>query len=280
VRTMADVLDHMECALRQMTVKVFSDAARRDQVIAALQDEGGYLRERHVGAVIGEEGHACEVLGDLRVVAAEAVGQLLAQLRLVGRAHDDRRHATGPAEVIGLERLEEFVDVVAVEAADIVAVVDVARRWPDHDLGHEAFRRLDGGEQADHGADRMADEYHRSGRTFVEDLEQVVGVAVQRAVLAAVVGAEVGAAAADQVEGDGAETLAEGGGDESPHGLVAAEAMGKHHGCGPIAGHLDVISGQYGHVIYQEGDDDKSAKGGLYCGMKEQVHTHAFIRAT
>ena len=77
----------------------------------------------------------------------------------------------------------------------------------------------------------MADEDHRSGREGVEDLEQVVGVAMQAAILGAVVGGQVGAAAADQIEGKGAETILVGRREEAPHGLVAAEAVREYHGC-------------------------------------------------
>ena len=60
---------------------VAPDRLRRNRVLRALEDErlGPHLRQ--VGPVVGEERHAGEVLGDLRVGAAEAVGELLAELR-------------------------------------------------------------------------------------------------------------------------------------------------------------------------------------------------------
>ena len=101
---------------------------RRDHVLAALQDERGTSTRGEVGAVVGEERDARELLRDRRVGAAEAVRQLLAELGPVGVAHDHRRHRARPAEVVAVERVEQPVDVLAREAADVVAVVDVARR--------------------------------------------------------------------------------------------------------------------------------------------------------
>ena len=72
-------------------------------------------------------------LGDLRIGAAEAVGQFLAEFRPVGIAHDRRRHGRGPAHVVVGEEVEQLVDLRCGEAADIVAVVDVARRGADQD---------------------------------------------------------------------------------------------------------------------------------------------------
>ena len=54
---------------------------------------------------------AANAPGDLRVGAAEALGQLRAQLGPVGVAHDHRRHRRRPAEVVAVQRLEQLVDV-------------------------------------------------------------------------------------------------------------------------------------------------------------------------
>ena len=57
----------------------------------------GVLQLGQVGAVVGQERDARELLGDLRIGAAEAVGQLDAELRLFRRAHDGGRHVARPA---------------------------------------------------------------------------------------------------------------------------------------------------------------------------------------
>ncbi len=242
MRAVADVFDDVQGAGRQVPVQELADGDRRDQVVAALQDQGRDCRLRHVGTVVGSEGHAGQVLGDIGVVAAEAAGQFLAQVGPVGRAHDGRRHAARPAEVIRIHRFQQFVDVLVAEAAGVVTVVDVARRGAHHDLRHELFRRLDGGQQADHGADRVSDEHHGTGGEGIEDLKQVVGIAVQAAVFLAVVGGEVRAAAADQVEGDGTEAVLVGRREEAPHGLVTSEPMRKYHGRCTISGNAHVVA--------------------------------------
>ncbi len=55
---------------------------------------------------------------------------------------------------------------------------------------------VDAGQQADHGAHRMPHEDHGALREFVDDLQHVVRIAVERGVFAGIVGAQVGQAAA------------------------------------------------------------------------------------
>jgi hypothetical protein len=253
VRAVADVLDHVQLAVRKMAVQVIADRARRNDIVAALQDQGRYRRFRHVGPVVGQEGGAREVLGDVRIVAAEAGGQLLAQFRLVGRAHDGRRQVAGPAEVVRLHRLEQFVDVRAREAAEVVLVVDIAGGGTHHDLGGEALRRLDRGQQPDHGADGVADEDHRPVRALVQEFDHVVGIAVQRLVFVVVIRAQVRTAAADQVERDRAETLRECRGQEAPHRLVASEPVREDHRCRAGASDTYVVTDSHRHCFsYQQ----------------------------
>ena len=132
-----------ELAARDLPVHVLAHAPRaRSRRRSTGGSSERVLHLRQVGAVVGEEGDAREVPGDLRVGAAEAVGQLLAELRAVRVAHDHRRHRARPAEVVAVERLEQPVDVLAAEAADVVAVVDVAGRGADQDQLGEALRLL------------------------------------------------------------------------------------------------------------------------------------------
>ena len=148
----------------------------------------GVLHAAEVGAVVGQERHAREVRGDLRVGAAEAVRELLAELRAVRVAHDHRRHRARPAEVVALERLEQPVDVLAREAADVALVVDVARRRPDEHEAAEALGLLRRRQHADHRADRVADEHDVAQVELLADLEDVLGVALERGVALRVVG--------------------------------------------------------------------------------------------
>ena len=151
-----------------------------DHVLRALQHQRRDLDLREVGAVVGEEGGAGEHLGDVRVHLAEAVRQLLAQLRPLGIAHDHRRHARRPAQVVVAQRLEELLDVRRAEPAAVVAVVDVARRRGDqHELG-EPLRLPSGREHDDHGADRVPDERHVAQIELRQISSHVGGVAVAR----------------------------------------------------------------------------------------------------
>jgi hypothetical protein len=74
------------------------------------------------------------------------------------------------------------------------------------------------------------------------DFQQVAGVAVQRAVLLAVVGLQVREAAADLVEQHGAIARGEVRREQAPHILVAAEAVGEDQGGWTVAGDLDVVA--------------------------------------
>ena len=208
---------------------VVADDIRRDHVVRALQDQGGHPDVGEVGAVVRGEGDPGEVPGDLRIGAAEAVGQLVAELRPVGVAHDHRGHRARPAEVVAVQRLQQPVDVLGREPADVLAVVDVARRGTDQHQPAEALRLAIGGEHADHRADRVADEHDVRQVERVADLQDVVGVAAQVAVAVGVEGPEVRPAGADLVEQHDAVGGLEGRRDEPPHVLVAAEAVGEQH---------------------------------------------------
>ena len=156
-----------------------------------------------VGPVVGNECDARELLGDVGIGPAEAVGELLAKLRPVGIAHDHRGHGGRPAHVIVGEELQEFGDLLFLEATDVVFVIDIARRRPHHDEALEHPRRLERREQADHRTDRMADEDRILEAEFVADLDHVVRVARERSsIFAEFVGLQVRPARANMVEKD------------------------------------------------------------------------------
>ena len=206
---------------------VGADADRGDHVVGALQDERPNRHAREVGAVVGQERHAREVRRDLRVGRTEGVGQLVAELGPVLVAHDHRRHRARPAEVVAGQRLQQPVDVLAREAALVPVVVDVARRRADHDQPREALRLGDGGQRADHRADRVADEDRTVDVQRTQDRQDVLGVAVQRPVALGIEGRVVGMAVADVVEQDHAVLVGKRRPDEAPHVLITAEAVGE-----------------------------------------------------
>ena len=201
-----------------------------------------------VGPVVRREGDPGEVAGDGRVGAAEAVRQLVAQLRPVGVAHDDRSHRAGPAEIVAVERLEQTIDVCAGEAPDVVAVVDVARGRADQHEPAEPLRLLAGREDPDHRAHGVAHEDDVLEVKGTADLQDVVGVAPQVGVSVRVERRQVGPAGSHVVEEDDPMGVLEGRGDEAPHVLVAAEPVREQHGraVGP-ARHDHVVAGECVH---------------------------------
>jgi hypothetical protein len=210
-------------------VDVVADDGRRDDVVGALQDQRGGVDLAEVVAVVRHEAHVRELLGYLGIGGTEAVGQLGAQLGPVRVAHDHRGHRARPAQVVAVQRLQHGLDVAGVEAPDVVAVVDVARRRPDQDELREPLRLLDRGEDADRRADRVADEDDIPQVQLVDDLEDVLGITVEGGVPLLVVGAEVGPAGADVVEEHHPMGVQERGRDGAPHVLVAAVAVREHH---------------------------------------------------
>ena len=71
-------LQQHERAVRQLAVDVFADRSRRDHVLRALEDRLRAATPSRSRAIVGQERRAGEPLGDLRVRAAEAVGEFLA----------------------------------------------------------------------------------------------------------------------------------------------------------------------------------------------------------
>ena len=142
-----------------LRVHVLADRVGRDHVVRALQDQ-----RRDADAARGRRGcrtgtsTRAKRARDLRVGAAEALGQLLAQLGPVGVAHDRRRHRARPAEEVASIDSSSSSMSSRREAAGVALVVDVARRRADeHELAERAGRAR-GRQHADHRADGVADE--------------------------------------------------------------------------------------------------------------------------
>ena len=144
---------------------------------------------RQVGAIVRHEGDARELLGDVRIGAAEAVGEFLAQFGPVRIAHDRRRHGGGPPMMIVVERGQQFLDLRRAETALVVAVIDVARRRTDH---HQAFEHSGALMRASTPIIALTEWPTNTASAqpeLVADLHDVVGIAVESdAYFAAVVG--------------------------------------------------------------------------------------------
>jgi hypothetical protein len=78
--------------------------------------------------------------------------------------------------VVG-QKLQELFDLLRLEAADIVVIVDIARGRADQDSFSEQVRSLVGGQDADHGADRMTHEDGPVRPSSRKISTRVVGVA-------------------------------------------------------------------------------------------------------
>jgi hypothetical protein len=140
-------------------------------------------------AVVGEEGYLGETTRDDRVSRAEALRELGRQLRPIRVLHDRRCEEVRPPDVVLVHRLEQSLDVRALEAADVRRVVDVARRRSDEDEMREALRLTPRREHADHRAHRVSDEDHVLQLELVADVEHVLYVAVEAGVALRIVGA-------------------------------------------------------------------------------------------
>src|ERR1051325_7316126 len=83
VRAMARRLQNHEFAVRDLPVHVLSYRNGGDNVFTALQNQGRYRDFREVGPIVGVESDARELLCDVGIGPAEAVGEVLAKLRPV-----------------------------------------------------------------------------------------------------------------------------------------------------------------------------------------------------
>ena len=122
MRTMAGSGELHESAAGDLLAHVASDLFRSDGILGALQDQARDAHACEVGAIVGEESDAREVPGDLRIGAAETVLELRAELRPLGVLHDDRSHRARPAEMIGVQEVQQAIDVRTGESAHVLVV--------------------------------------------------------------------------------------------------------------------------------------------------------------
>ena len=105
-----------------------SPPSGRDEVVAALQHEGGHRHAGQVGGV-GQERDLRELAGDGWPIRQKLVVSPSRPARPVRVVHDGRRHGRRPAEVVALQRAQHLHDVGLGEGP-VGPVVDVARRGP------------------------------------------------------------------------------------------------------------------------------------------------------
>jgi hypothetical protein len=195
-----------------------------------------------VVAVVGQERDPREMLGDLGVGATETVGELLAQFRAPGVAHDHGCHGARPSQEVRVEHVEQTVDVRPLEATDVVAFVHVTRRRAHHHETAEAARILAPRDCADHRADGMTDEHRIVNRQRLADVQDVVRVALECCVPRAIERRRVRLAMAHVVEQHEAKIIFERRYQVPPHALVATETVRQQHGARTLPEHADVVT--------------------------------------
>jgi hypothetical protein len=103
---------------------------------------------------------------------------MTAEFRAIGVLHDGRGEEVGPADEVAIHHLEQAVDIGPIEPADIGRVVDVARRRPDENEPGKAIGLAIRGQHADHAAHRVSDEDHVAKVERMDDVEDILRVAV------------------------------------------------------------------------------------------------------
>lgn len=131
-------------------------------------------------------------MGENRVHAAETVLQFCAKLRSFGISHDQRRHRRRPRNVIAFKGFEKPFDIGAFETADVITIIDIAGRWPQHCQGLESFRFLDRRQNANHRTYGMPYEINRPGIEFRENFQHIQRVTLECAVPRPVEGRSIG----------------------------------------------------------------------------------------
>src|SRR5829696_2284056 len=241
VRAMPGRLEEYEFAILHSVANVATDRLRRDRVARALHDECLRRKLRQIRAVVRQERYPSKVLRHLRVGAAKAVGELVGELRPLRVPHDHRSHGARPAEMVRVQEVEQPLNILALEATDIVAFVDVAGRRPDQDEPVEQLRPADRREDADHRAYRMADKDRTLNPELVADLHQVAGIAVECRIFLRAENRGVGAPMPDMVEEYKPVVFLERRGHETPHVLIAAIAVREDHGLLAAAAYPDIV---------------------------------------
>jgi hypothetical protein len=160
--------------------------------------------------------------------------------------------------MIAVQEVEETVDILALEPADVITIVDVARRWTNQHEPLEAVRLLDGGENADHSAHRMADEDSVCQVELATDLQYVLRVAVQGIMPRPIISRGIRLPMTNMVEQNDLVAVRKGRRDEPPHVLVAAISVSEDHRLRTAPGNLNIVSLENSRHWYSAGGWDQT----------------------
>jgi hypothetical protein len=202
-------------AAAEVGLEVGGDGGRDGDVAGGLHHHAGGAHHAQHAAEVRVEHGAADVERDVRPHVEERAAELLHRRGHV-RAHRQRGVPGRPRRVVGRHRVEHLLDLRQLEPAVVVVVVQepvpgilkqtqiASRGWVDrigmdgwirsasysyayggipgrradeYELGEE-LGAADGGEDADHGGDGVADEGAARDAERVEDGEEVVDVRV------------------------------------------------------------------------------------------------------
>jgi hypothetical protein len=96
----------------------------------------------------------------------------------------------------------------------------------------------------------MTDEHGILQIQFPPNLDGVLGVAGKRRILSVFVGSEVGASSPNVIKKHNFEIVFELGRNETPHVLIAAEAVGENHSPVAVTTNADVVSNQEAQRLF------------------------------
>src|SRR5690349_3507997 len=131
MRAVSGRLHLLEGTIGERLMDEVAHRARGDEIVRALENEGRHFQACEVGAIVGEKSRFSESSSNHRIGGAETLSELRGQLGPIGILHHDRAQEIGPPDVVLLHRLEQAIDVGALEPADVGWIVDVARRRAD-----------------------------------------------------------------------------------------------------------------------------------------------------
>src|SRR5580658_4685133 len=109
-----------------MALNVFSYLGRSDRILTALENYRWNRQLGKISPVVRQECYSCEMFRNFRIGATKTVGEFLCQFWPIRISHDHRCQCRRPSKIIAVEKFQQSVDILAIEAANIVAIVDIA----------------------------------------------------------------------------------------------------------------------------------------------------------
>lgn len=161
----------------EVGLEVGDDGERHGDIARGLDYAAGHAHEPQHAAEIGIEHRSGDKERDVRPHVEQSPAELSHCCRYVG-ADGERRESPHPCLVVRLHRHEHPFGIPVLEPAMIIPIVQKSRRGADEDELKEKLGTTDGGQDADHGRDGMADKEAAVYAEGFEDDEEVVDVGI------------------------------------------------------------------------------------------------------